>query len=95
MVKKENVSVELRGKNYNLLPVMGHKKKSFKVFKDNLELLLLTMPALACFIIFNYLPIFGIVLAFKKYSYSSGILRSPWVGFDNFKFFSHRRMCGE
>ena len=41
---------------------------------------------LALLIMFNYVPMFGIVMAFKDFSYSEGILGSPWTGLDNFKF---------
>jgi len=44
-------------------------------------------PAILYFILFSYVPMPGIILAFKKYSFSQGILGSPWVGFENFKFF--------
>lgn len=37
-------------------------------------------------IMFNYVPMFGVVMAFKRFSYSKGILGSDWIGFDNFKF---------
>ncbi len=50
-------------------------------------LLLMIMPTLLYFLVFSYLPMFGIILAFKKYDYALGILKSPLVGFDNFKFF--------
>lgn len=38
-------------------------------------------------LLFNYIPMFGIVIAFKNYNYTDGILGSKWVGFDNFRFF--------
>ena len=44
------------------------------------------IPGLLYFLINNYLPMFGIVIAFKKINYSLGILKSPWNGFDNFQF---------
>ncbi len=66
---------------------MEYTKKKFQIFKDNLELLLLTIPALMLFIIFNYLPMVGTVIAFKNYRYDKGILGSDWVGFKNFEFF--------
>lgn len=44
------------------------------------------LPAIIYFAIFNYAPMLGIMVAFKKYNYTQGILRSPWVGFDNFLF---------
>ena len=45
------------------------------------------LPALLYFVIFSYIPMFGVVLAFKKYDYALGILKSPFVGLENFKFF--------
>ena len=48
---------------------------------------LLLLPVIYL-IVFCYIPMGGLVLAFKKYDLSKGILGSPWVGFDNFlKFF--------
>jgi putative aldouronate transport system permease protein len=44
------------------------------------------VPGLVVFILFNYLPMFGVVIAFKKINYRIGILRSPFVGFENFRF---------
>lgn len=55
--------------------------------KYNLTLLLLCLPGLACLIIFNYLPMFGTIIAFKKYVPIKGIFGSEWCGLDNFKFF--------
>jgi len=50
-------------------------------------LLVMLLPALVYFLIFAYLPMAGIVLAFKRFTYDGGIFGSPWVGFSNFKFF--------
>ncbi|WP_275983979.1 ABC transporter permease [Paenibacillus hamazuiensis] len=47
----------------------------------------MSLPAVIFFFIFSYLPIAGLVIAFKQYNYHDGILGSPWVGFDNFRFF--------
>jgi putative aldouronate transport system permease protein len=44
------------------------------------------LPALAYVVIFNYIPMAGIVIAFKKYNYDGGVFGSPWVGLDNFKY---------
>ena len=51
----------------------------------NRYLYLLMLPAMVLYIIFNYIPMYGITLAFKEYNAGLGILGSPWVGFDNFK----------
>lgn len=66
------------------------KKNRFKTFKSNKELLLLTIPGAIWFLIFAYLPMFGVVVAFKDWRIHGGFLeslvKSEWVGFDNFKF---------
>ncbi|NQX65295.1 sugar ABC transporter permease [Paenibacillus alba] len=50
-------------------------------------LLFMIAPAVIYFLLFSYVPMAGIVLAFKQYRYDLGIIGSPWVGLDNFKFF--------
>ena len=56
-----------------------------KVIKYRI-LLLMLLPATLFFLVFSYLPMAGIIIAFKRYNYTQGIFKSPWVGFDNFKF---------
>ena len=63
------------------------KMKKGSSFKQILPFWLMSLPALIYMIIFNYLPMFGVVLAFKDYNYASGITGSPWVGFKYFKYF--------
>ena len=53
----------------------------------NLTLLALCVPGLICLFLFNYLPMGGIIIAFKKYAPMKGLLASKWVGFKNFEFF--------
>nr|WP_322348799.1 ABC transporter permease subunit [Paenibacillus albus] len=52
----------------------------------NRYLLLMMLPGTIYLLINNYLPMFGTLIAFKSVDWSKGILHSPWVGFDNFKF---------
>jgi len=65
------------------------KRKTFNktAFEDNFELLLLALPGIILTFIFCYLPMGGIIIAFKNFNPNLGILASKWVGFDNFKFF--------
>lgn len=49
-------------------------------------LLLMLLPAVTYFIVFSYLPMAGVVVAFKRFDYRGGIFRSPWIGFENFRF---------
>ncbi|QJC51071.1 sugar ABC transporter permease [Paenibacillus albicereus] len=50
-------------------------------------LLLMLLPAVLFFLLFAYIPMAGIVLAFKQFNYNGGIFGSPWNGLDNFRFF--------
>ena len=52
----------------------------------NWQLYVMVLPAVLFFFIFNYVPFAGVVLAFKKFNFFDGIWRSPWCGFENFKF---------
>ena len=46
---------------------------------------LLLLPALAYFLIFHYIPMYGVILAFKDFRYADGLWGSPWIGFVNFR----------
>jgi putative aldouronate transport system permease protein len=52
--------------------------------KDNFDLYLLLLPALVFIVIFAYLPMYGVLMAFEDYVPSKGILGSPFVGFKHF-----------
>ena len=56
-----------------------------KTVKKHWMLLLMLLPAVLYVVIFCYVPMSGIVLAFKKYNYNGGIYFSPWNGLNNFK----------
>lgn len=55
--------------------------------RDNRTLDLMALPGVLLVVIFSYLPMVGVVLAFKNFNPNLGIFGSKWVGFDNFKFF--------
>lgn len=55
--------------------------------KENLQMLTMTIPGLVLVLLFCYLPMPGIAIAFKKYNPNLGIWGSEWNGLDNFKFF--------
>lgn len=50
-------------------------------------LYLMLLPCIASFIIFSYIPMGGLLLAFKEFKFNEGILGSPWVGFMYFENF--------
>lgn len=64
------------------------RKKKFKLGGRNnmIPLLIMVVPGIAYLIINNYIPMYGITIAFKQLDFQKGIWRSPWVGFKNFEF---------
>ncbi len=48
--------------------------------------LLMMLPGLAVLILFNVVPLFGIIMAFQNFNPGKGIIGSPWVGLTNFKY---------
>jgi putative aldouronate transport system permease protein len=68
---------------------MTHKStkgKFIKNIKNNRILLLMCLPAIAFFIVFNYLPMPGAYIAFTNFNYKLGIFKSDFIGFENFQF---------
>ena len=65
-------------------------KKCLKNFgaelKKNRALFMMILPAEIIIIIFSYLPMSGLVLAFKDYRYNLGVFGSEWNGLENFRF---------
>jgi len=56
-----------------------------EIWKNGL-LYLMMVPAIAWLILFAYVPLYGIIIAFKKFNYKLGIWGSPWIGLENFRF---------
>ncbi len=53
---------------------------------DQIAFHLMMAPGMIFLIIFSFIPMFGIIMAFQNYMPARGILNSPWVGLDNFRF---------
>ncbi len=51
----------------------------FKEMTKNRALYLMFLPAAIILILFNYLPMFGLVTAFKDFNFADGIFGSPWI----------------
>ncbi|CAI6052260.1 ABC transporter permease [Cohnella sp. JJ-181] len=62
------------------------KKPSFLRGKNG-ELSVLFLPGFLFFLVMSYIPMVGIIVAFKDYNLRKGIFGSEWVGFENLKFF--------
>lgn len=66
-------------------PRLGHKGRADA--KASRQLLLLCIPAIIGYILFNYIPMgAAVIIPFKNYKFSKGILGSDWCGLANFKW---------
>lgn len=62
-------------------------KSCIKDFKINKSLYVLIIPVVVYYILFQYKPMYGIIIAFKNFNPSKGILGSPWIGMKYFQDF--------
>ncbi|NBD27389.1 ABC transporter permease [Paenibacillus glycinis] len=56
--------------------------------KGYLQLYGFLLPGIALVVLFNYIPMLGLQIAFRDYNFSDGIWKSPWIGLQNFKEFA-------
>ena len=72
----------------DILPVnnSSRSKVHLRHFLNNKYLYLMLIPAFLYVVIFSYLPMGGLVIAFKNFNYVKGIFGSDWVGLKNFRF---------
>ena len=79
--------------NENMARVKSQKsQKRRKAFVRFLPIYILMLPGLIYLFINNYMPLPGLVIAFKQYNAGKGIYGSPWVGLKNFEY--HSLQCG-
>ena len=55
--------------------------------KSLMPLYLFVLPGIVLVVLFNYIPMLGLQLAFKDYDLSTSMWNSPWIGLDNFREF--------
>ena len=60
-------------------------KRIKKEMRHNWILYLMMVPVLIYFAVYEYGPMYGIIIAFKDYNVKKGILGSPWAGFEHFE----------
>ena len=74
-------------------PVLQHKRSVWKALGREKYLIMMILPAVIIFLIYNYLPMLWNLIAFEKYSIRKGIFASEWIGFDNFRKFFASPYC--
>ena len=70
----------------NRVATKKKKRRMTLEWRSTISLGFLTLPAIVWFIVFCYIPMFGIIIAFKDFDYAKGIFGSDWCGFDNFVY---------
>ena len=63
------------------------KSRMARLWQNNKYLWLLFLPCLIYFILFRYVPMFGLIITFKDYNLFKGVWESKWVGFKYYKMF--------
>lgn len=63
------------------------KRSMLRELFKNRMLYMMTLPGIIFFLVFNYIPLYGLLIAFKSFNIQDGILGSPWNGFKNFEFY--------
>ena len=72
------------GRNAGIAPY-GRRRSLFGSLRKNRSLMLMCLPVMLSLIVFSYLPMPGLYVAFINYNYSKGILGSEFVGLQNFR----------
>lgn len=63
------------------------KKGRLRRFLKQWDIQLMVLPAMMFILVFSYIPMYGVLMAFQDYSLFKGFLNSPWVGFKHFEMF--------
>jgi putative aldouronate transport system permease protein len=81
IIGKNSITLESNAKKS-----IGQRVKKFLVvYKNQWELQSMIIPGIIFMIIFSYIPMYGLIIAFQKYTTLDTISTAPWVGFENFK----------
>lgn len=80
-IKKEDnrLKISYSKKPFNLNGLLNYMNKKKYLY-------ILLIPCILYFAVFHYTPMYGVIIAFKKFSFSKGIMGSEWVGLENFKY---------
>lgn len=62
-------------------------RKKRMLRRKGIQVNLMLLPAVLLLLVFSYIPMYGIIIAFKDYNLFEGVFGSPWCGLDNFKYF--------
>jgi putative aldouronate transport system permease protein len=68
---------------------------AFARFMKQLDIQMMVWPGILLILVFSYIPMYGVLMAFQDYSIFNGFFASPWVGLKHFRmFFESPELCG-
>lgn len=82
-------AINSKGESENLVPakIDSYFRQLIRCISGNKSLYLMILPVLAYYILFHYVPMYGVIISFKNFKPGLGIMGSPWVGLQNFTEF--------
>ena len=69
-----------------VVPTLNRKRTFGEQIAHNIPYILLCLPGVILTIIFSYVPLYGLLINFKEYNVIDGIMASPWIGLENFRY---------
>lgn len=78
---------KVENKSRTKVPVTRKRVTLIQEIKKKWFFYLISIPGIACLILFSYLPMAGLYVVFERYSFKGGLFGSEFVGLQNFKFF--------
>lgn len=79
--------------NAQMLALNNRVSNFVKSVRNTKFLIIMVLPALIHYIIFKYVPMWGVIISFMDFSPWKGFFHSPWVGFEHFSFFFRNPFC--
>ncbi|MBB6635235.1 sugar ABC transporter permease [Cohnella thailandensis] len=67
-------------------PMAKNLRSALRYVDKKKYLYIMLIPGVLYFLIFNYVPMYGVLIAFKDFNFNKGILGSAWIGFENFRY---------
>lgn len=76
-------------RKFERLKLLSKRNSTSRMMYNDKYLYLMLLPGILFFVIFKYVPLYGIVIAFKDYDIFQGVWQSDWVGLQNFRDVFH------
>lgn len=90
-----NMNSTLKTNPLKINPTKSKRKMLFERIKKHWILYLMLLPCIASFVIFSYIPMSGLLMAFKEFKFNTSIFKSPWVGLRYFEAFFANYQAGQ